>query len=235
MVHVSNWLHNSQSMQRLVLLCNMLRLIVWSGLTGTSSKLPGVLKTHLGRGWMPAEPEWGAPLSDGRWAGAGWSPHWCTRCSHHARRTWRRRTGAHCGERERWRKELRWVIWDHTALICTCEKKYGLQWITPIECEVEKWRLWVKKKEEKKEGNISESPIHVPVHRERKALAGKRKVERKCDHKNLCISLSKAAEESFLSYPASTWEILNRKEEPRITYKRNNYGASRVCSRWLAL
>lgn len=27
--------------------------------------------THLGRGWMPAEPELGAPLSNGTLAGAG--------------------------------------------------------------------------------------------------------------------------------------------------------------------
>lgn len=59
------------------------------------------LGTHLGRGWTPAEQEWGAPPSDGRQAGAGWSPHWCIRCSPRARRKWRRRIGAHCEEADR--------------------------------------------------------------------------------------------------------------------------------------
>lgn len=58
-------------------------------------------ETHLGRGWTPAEPEWGAPPSGGRRADAGWSPHWCTRCYRHARRRWRRRIGARCVEGER--------------------------------------------------------------------------------------------------------------------------------------
>lgn len=117
------------------------------------------LETHLGRGWMPVEPEWGAPPSGGRQAGAGWSPHWCIRCSHHARRRWRHRIGAHCEEGERERK--RWVVWDHTTLICTFEKKRRLQWMTPVECKVEKWLLWG-------EGSRSNSGVHVPFHRERK-------------------------------------------------------------------
>lgn len=88
-------LHYTQRIQCLLLPCNML---VLTALAKTVSRwaahnsLVQVQRcrvfwdTHLGRGWTPAEPAWGAPRSDGRQAGAGLSPHWCTRCSHHARR-----------------------------------------------------------------------------------------------------------------------------------------------------
>lgn len=163
-----------------------------SELTGTSSKLPGILKTHLGRGWTPAEPKWGAPPSDGRRAGAGWSPHWCTRCSHHARRTWRRRTGAHCvveGE-----KKIRAEM-SHLGSHCFNMHMWKEIWLS-LNNSNRVWGGEVMAVGEKKR-SIPESPIHVPVHRERKALAGRRKVERECDHKILCISLSKGCSGIF--------------------------------------
>lgn len=100
---------------------------------------------HLGRGWMLAGPEWGAPLSDGRQAGAGWSPHWYIRCSHHARRRWRRRIGVHCEDAERERQRGVNRLGSHYCTsICNFEKKYSLKWMNELsvrwwsECCMEK-------------------------------------------------------------------------------------------------
>lgn len=91
-----------------------LKVSLWTSPVGG-----GDVRTHLGRGWTPAEPEWGAPPSGGRPAGAGWSPRWCRRCSHRAGRRWRRRTGVHCEEKK---EKKTWVVWSHTALICKFRK-----------------------------------------------------------------------------------------------------------------
>lgn len=176
-------LHNSRRTPCLLEPCNMFLLIVFAATWK---------ETHLGRGWTPAEPEWGAPLLDGRRAGAGWSPHWCTRCSRRARRRWRRRTGARCEEQER----ARWVIRDHTALICTFEKK---RWITPMDCGVERWLLCGG------ERRRSDS------HRKGENRNGSERKDRegKYDYRNLCLFLS----ESLLTHILLLREAMDRKDE----------------------